>query len=207
MLRSARAWSCAITSVRGGSPKRWANRRCARRYSSTGTWRLIGDAADDLARLRLEDGEQPGLLREPRDPDRLARLGSPAERARHEDVDVARTVELHRALDLVLEVVQVGDRRRRDVRDLVRHRDERGVLALPEDVARARPRPAWCWRCAPPAAWRSSAARRCSCTPRCRSRRRARRRCARTSRRGSRNRCRGCRRRRPVRRRGCRSGP
>ena len=106
-------------------------------------------------------------------------------------------MELHRALDLRLEVVQVGDGRGRDVRDLVRHRDQRRVLALAEDVAglvadRLRVRGA-----RRRAASRSSAARPCSCRPRCRSRRRARRRSARTSRRGRRSRCRACRRRRP----------
>ena len=60
---------------------------------------------------------------------------APAQRAGHEDVQVARAADLHRALDLVLEVAQVGDRRGRDVRDLVRHRDQRRALALAEDVA------------------------------------------------------------------------
>ena len=52
---------------------------------------------------------------------------------------VARAVELHRALDLVLEIVEVGDRRGRDVGNLVRHRDQRRALPLPEDVARLVP--------------------------------------------------------------------
>ena len=49
-------------------------------------------------------------------------------------MEVARAVELHRALHLRLEVAQVGDGRRRHVGDLVRYRDQRRVLALPEDV-------------------------------------------------------------------------
>ena len=51
--------------------------------------------------LGLEDGEEAGLLREPRDPDRVLEARAPAERARDEDVEVARAVELHRALDLL----------------------------------------------------------------------------------------------------------
>ena len=136
-----------------------------------------------------------------------ARRAAPAERAGHEHVDVARAAQLHRVLDLVLEVAQVGDRRGGDVGDLVRHRDQRGALALAEDVAGlVRRRPAWS-SCARRAASRPSAARRCSCSPRCRNRCRARRRCARTSPTGSRSRCRRCRRRRPGRRRGCPRGP
>src|SRR5690349_4999248 len=46
--------------------------------------------AGDFAVLGLEDREQPGLLRKPRDLDRGARLAAPAERARHKDVEVAR---------------------------------------------------------------------------------------------------------------------
>ena len=93
--------------------------------------------ADDLAVLGLEDRE------EARSPSRAARCrivsldaAAPAERARDEDVEVARAAELHRPLDLRLEVVQLGDGRRRDVGDLVRHRDQRHVLALAEGVAR-----------------------------------------------------------------------
>jgi hypothetical protein len=41
----------------------------------------------------------------------------------------------HRLLDLVLKVAQVRDRGGGDVRNAVRHRDQRHVLALPEDVA------------------------------------------------------------------------
>ena len=58
------------------------------------------------------------------------------ERARDEDVDVARAAELHRPLDLRLEVAQLRYRRGGHVWDLVRHRDQRRVLALAEDVAR-----------------------------------------------------------------------
>ena len=161
----------------------------------------------DLAVLGLEDREEAGLLGQPREPDRVARRRAPAERAGHEDVQVARAAERHRALDLGLEVAQLGDGRRRHVGDLVRHRDQRHVLALAEDVARLRRRPPWWSRCARPAASRRSAARRCSCRPRCRSRCRARRRCARTSPTGSRSRCRRCRRRRPGRPRARRSRP
>ena len=92
--------------------------------------------AGDFAVLALEDREEAGLRRQSRDLDRVARGAAPAERARDEDVDVARAAQLHRALDLVLEVAQVGDRRGRDVGDLVRQRDQRRALALAEDVAR-----------------------------------------------------------------------
>ena len=50
-------------------------------------------------------------------------------------MEVARAVQRHRVLDLRLEVVQVGDGRGRDVRNLVGHRDQRNVLALAEMVA------------------------------------------------------------------------
>ena len=50
-------------------------------------------------------------------------------------MDVARAAQPHRVLDLGLEVAQVGDRRGRDVGDLVRHRDQRRALALAEHVA------------------------------------------------------------------------
>src|SRR5207344_3368747 len=59
MLRSARSWSCAITSVRGGSPKRCAKRRCARKYSSTGTWRLIGETATTSPASASKTGNSP----------------------------------------------------------------------------------------------------------------------------------------------------
>jgi hypothetical protein len=39
-------------------------------------------------------------------------------------------VEAHRVPDLGLEIAQVGDRRRGDVWDLVRERDQRRALAL-----------------------------------------------------------------------------
>ena len=42
MLRSAIAWMRAMSSVRGGLAKRWAKRRCGRRYASTGVRRRIG---------------------------------------------------------------------------------------------------------------------------------------------------------------------
>ncbi len=45
-------------------------------------------------------------------------------------------MELHGALDLGLQVVQIGDGGRRDVGDLVGHGDARQVLALAEGVAR-----------------------------------------------------------------------
>ena len=153
--------------------------------------------ADDLAVLGFEDGEDAGLLCEAGDLDRVGRGRAPAQRAGDEDVQVTGAPELHRPLDLVLEVAELGDGCGGDVGDLVRHRDQRRVLALAEDVARLGRRPAWCWRCARPAVWRLSAGHRCSCRPRCRSRRRARRRFARTSPRGSRSRYRACRRRRP----------
>ena len=154
----------------------------------------------DLAVLRLEDREEAGLRRQPGRPGSSRRVPrAPAQRARHQHVQVARAAQLHGALDLGLEVAQVGDGGGGDVRDLVRHRDQRRALALAERVARLGPTAGWS-RCGRPAAWRRSAARRCSCSPRCRSRRTARRRCARTCRTGSRSRCRPCRRRRPGRR-------
>src|SRR5437016_4074182 len=43
----------------------------------------------DLATLGLEDGEQPGLLRQPGDANARGRLAAEAERAGDEDMDVA----------------------------------------------------------------------------------------------------------------------
>jgi len=51
-------------------------------------------------------------------------------------VYVARAAELHGAAHLGLEVAQLGHRGGRDVGNLVRHRDHRQVLALPEAIAR-----------------------------------------------------------------------
>ena len=118
--------------------KRWRKRRCRRRYSSTGTRLADGRGRRDLAVLGLEDREQARLGGEPRDPDGVGRCASPAERARHEHVQVARAVEVHGPLDLGLEVVQVGDRGGRDVGDAVGHGERGQVLALAEGVARVR---------------------------------------------------------------------
>ena len=99
----------------------------------------MGDTDGDLAVLGLEDREEPGLLGQPGHADRVARVRAPAERAGDEDVEVAGAAELHGPLDLGLEVVEVGDRRRGDVGDAVGHGDAGKVLALSEDVARLGP--------------------------------------------------------------------
>ena len=140
-------------------------------------------------------------------PDRVLRRRAPAERARDEDVEVARAVELHRPLDLRLEVVQVGDRRGRDVGNLVRHRDQRRVLALAEDVPRLgadrlRVRGARRGRCRARALDAGVHVRLVVVTDVEHVVVRAR-----TSRTGRRSRCRSCRRRRPGRSRGRRSRP
>ncbi len=93
----------------------------------------LRDAAH-LAVAGLEHGEYARLLREPRDPDRVLRRAPPAERTGDEDMQVARAADLHRRLHLRLEVPQLGDGGRRDVGDLVRHRDQRRALALAEHV-------------------------------------------------------------------------
>ena len=54
-------------------------------------------------------------------------------------MDVTGAMDLHRAFDLELEIVELGDRRGRDVRDAVRHGETREVLALTEHVARLGP--------------------------------------------------------------------
>ena len=56
-------------------------------------------------------------------------------------MEVACAANLHGALHLVLQVVEVGDGRGRDVRDAVSHREARDVLALAENVARLGARP------------------------------------------------------------------
>src|SRR5208283_5252076 len=89
--------------------------------------------------LGLEDREEPGLLGESGDTDRVLRSRAPAERTGHEDVYVTGTVDLHRAFDLELEIVELSDRRGSHVRDSVRHGDARQVLSLTEHVARLRP--------------------------------------------------------------------
>ena len=85
--------------------------------------------------LGLQNREQPALLGQAGDQDRVGRSAAPAERAGHEHVQVAGAADLHRALDLRLEVAQVGDRGGGHVGDLVGHRDQSHVLALAEGVA------------------------------------------------------------------------
>ena len=129
MLRSAIAWIRAIdVGVRGVAS-------LAKQVRDIGLQpqvlldrhrRRIGVTADDLAVLGLEHREQAGLGGETGELDRVAGSLPPAERARDEDVEVAGAVQRHRPRDLCLQVVQVGDGRRRDVGDLVRHRDAAG---------------------------------------------------------------------------------
>ena len=97
----------------------------------------LGDASH-LAMLGLEDREDAGLPRQAGETDRVVARRAPAERARHEDVQVAGAAKRHRVLDLGLEVVQIVDRRGGDVRDLVCHRQPRHVLALAEVGPRLR---------------------------------------------------------------------
>ena len=160
MLRSARAWIRAITSSRRTGREQVAEPRLQLQVL------LDRDAAPDLrdggdvAVGALPNGEDPGLDRQPRHLDRVARWRAPAERAGDEHVDVARAVDRHCLLHLGLEVAQVGDRRRRHIRDLVRERDQWRALALTPRVHRApRRRPA-SWSCAPPAGSRAE-----RCTP------------------------------------------
>src|ERR1700730_546137 len=96
----------------------------------------------DFAVLSFEQREKAGLDRQARDLDRVFRGRTPAEGAWHEDVNVARTVNPHRDLDLALEIAQIGNARGRDVGNAMRHRDARHVLAGAEDIARGRPQ---CW--------------------------------------------------------------
>src|ERR1700688_709258 len=58
----------------------------------------------DLAVLSLENRIETALARQPRQPDRVVRSRSPAERARHIDLDVARAVDRHRLDYLALEI-------------------------------------------------------------------------------------------------------
>ena len=199
MLASAIAWMRAMRCLVGRLAEEV--REALLRLEVLGHRHLAADgrARRDVAVVRLEQREQAALDREPRDLDRVLGRRAPSERARHEDVDVARAFDRHR----------VGDLRPRGRAGSTRSPSRRRECGAPWRCAArscrcrtrcpARRRRPASWRCARPAAWRSSAARRCSCRPRCRSRCRARRRCARTCRTGTRSRCRWCRRRRPAR--------
>ena len=180
MLRSAAAWRRAITSVRSSRAEQM---RVAGLEPQVVLDRdLVADrgGAGDLAGFGLEDGEQAGFGGEPGDLDRVGRGAAPAERAGHQDVQVAGAVEVHRA-GRPCTPGRAGRRpwrwRRRGSRGPWRSagRSCPGRRCCPARGRRRR----W-WRCARPAGWRRSAARRCSCTPGCRSRCTARRRCART---------------------------
>ena len=124
----------------------------------------------DLAVLGLEDGKEAGLLGQPCHTDRVGRGGAPAQRARHEDVQVAGAADVHGPLDLGLEVVEVGDGGSGDVGDVMGHGQAGEVLPLAEDVARLDGPPPRSSPSGPPAAWPRNAGRPCSCRPRCRSR-------------------------------------
>src|SRR5512139_506817 len=65
---------------------------------------LMPDLGDlgDLTVLGLEHRQEAGLLDEPGEPDRVLGGGPPAQRAGHEDMQVAGAAEGHRLLDLVL---------------------------------------------------------------------------------------------------------
>ena len=69
--------------------------------------------------------------------DGLRGIVSPTERAGHEHVDVARATEFHRALHLRFEVVQFGDGRRGDIRNLVRHGDHAAGSCLGRSAHRS----------------------------------------------------------------------
>ena len=92
----------------------------------------------DFAMLGFEDREDAGLARQPRQLDRVLAGRAPAQRAWHQDVQVARAVQGHRRLDLFLKVAQVSHGGGGDVGNLVRHGDPRQVLALAECRARRR---------------------------------------------------------------------
>ena len=139
MVRSAWAWIRSITSSRRSGVNRCANRFCARRYGLDGLEVPDRRRRTTSPRSASYTREQPALGGGPCQPHCLVRARAPAERAGHQHVQVARPAERHRLLDLGLEVAQVGDRGGRHVGDLVGHRDPRGVLALPELVARRRP--------------------------------------------------------------------
>ena len=168
-----------------------------------------GGGSSRPRRPHLRSPRTPGRGRSPWPAGRsdgVARRGAPSQRAGDEHMQVAGAADLHRVCDLGLEVVQLRDGRRGDIGDLVGHRDQRHVLALPKLLPGHSPSGSVvAVRAA--AASRRSAGRRCSCRPRCRNRCRARHRPARTSPTGRPCRCRPSRRRRPGRRRGRRCGP
>ena len=169
MLRSAVACSRAMTA---SDPGREQVRIPRLQLQVLLDRHLLADLrhAGHLAAARLEHREQAVWLGQPGDLDRVGGGAAPAERAGHQDVQVAGAVELHRAVHLVLQVAQPGDGGRGHVRDIVRHRDQGRVLALAERSARLGSDDrggGWSGR---PGEWRRSAAPRCSCKPRCRSR-------------------------------------
>ena len=152
MFRSAMAWMRAHDVGTAGPRRRGGRSGAESQVALHG-----GPVADrrhggDVAVLGFEDREEPGLLGQTCHPDGVAGRRAPAQGARHQDVEVAGAALLHRPLHLGLEVVEVGDRRGRDVRDVVGHREAGQVLALAEDVARLRPdrlgrrRPGRRWR-------------------------------------------------------------
>src|SRR5215468_3840652 len=69
--------------------------------------------------LGLEYRKKPAFHRQPGEADGVVRRRAPAKRARHVDVDIARAVDAHRLDDLLLQVVEVGNRRGSDVGNAV----------------------------------------------------------------------------------------
>ena len=90
---------------------------------------------DDFPVLSLEDGEHPALGRQPGDLQGVARRRPPAQRARHEDMQVSRPAQLHGTRHLRLQITDISHGRRCHIRDLVRHCQTRHVLALAERAA------------------------------------------------------------------------
>src|SRR5574341_496224 len=74
-------------------------------------------AASHPAELRLEQREQAAFNRQPGHGDGQCRIVDPAQRARDEDVDVARAAGAGRLGDLGLEIAQIRHRRGRHVRN------------------------------------------------------------------------------------------
>ena len=97
--------------------------------------------AADLGRARhftalcLEHREEATFVRQSRQTDGVVRGRAPSQRTGNKNVDVARAADAHGFGDLVFQVTQVRHRGRGDIRNLMRHRNLRQVLALTEDIA------------------------------------------------------------------------
>ena len=136
MLRSAIAWIRSITSGRGFSPNKWLNRRCRRRYSSTGTSRRIGVVLMICPKAPSKSGKSPLSCA------RRASLIVSADADPHPSGQGTSTwryhadsVDSHRPMNLRLEVAQVPPPSPSPRTGYRAPTEERKALSLTEDIA------------------------------------------------------------------------